>query len=357
MAFMVILTVVSWVTFCMPSVTLGRNTETEKEEVKKEESKETTKEGPVNMDAVVARWDNRVVKEGDVRKEMDKNAPYILYPAHSVSELPKDEQIQYRKKMLNFVIDRMLIQDAAGELKVVVTDKDIRNGIDSIKKRFPDEQAFASALKQQKMTEKELESDLRRDLTIKKVIDTVTVTTPTVTEQEISNYYKENPERFKQPEEVWASHILVNVDKNASSADREAARKKIEALRKRLIEGEDFAQLAKDNSDCPSGKRSGGDLGWFKRGRMVKEFENAAFALKPGELSDIVETPFGYHIIKIHGKHPERVIGLDEVKGDLHQELIMNKKGEVFDKWLAERKKQVVFTNQDDKETPDKIDN
>jgi peptidyl-prolyl cis-trans isomerase C len=146
------------------------------------------------------------------------------------------------------------------------------------------------------------------------------------------------------------------VDKSASSADREAARKKIEALRKRLLAGEDFAQLAKDNSDCPSGKRSGGDLGWFKRGRMLKEFENAAFALKPGELSDIVETPAGYHIIKVHEKHAERVISFEEVKGDLRQDLIMKKKGEVFERWLTERKKQVVFTNQEDKETPAKID-
>ncbi|MCX6999159.1 MAG: peptidylprolyl isomerase [Candidatus Sumerlaeota bacterium] len=351
-AILVVLTAVSWMTFGMPSVTLGQNTDTKKEELKKEGAKETIKEEPVNMDAIVARWGDRVIKEGDVRKEMDKNAPYILYPARSVSELPKEEQMQYRRKMLNFIIDRRLIQDSAGELKVVVNDEDTSKGIADIKKHFPDEQAFASALKQQQMTAKDLESDIRRDMTIRKVIDTVTATTPTVTEQEVANYYKENPERFKQPEEVWASHILVSADKNASIADREAARKKIEALRKRLLAGEDFAQLAKDNSDCPSGKRAGGDLGWFKRGRMLKEFENVAFALKLGELSDIVETPVGYHIIKVHEKHAERVISLEEVKGDLRRDLITKKKGEVFERWLTERKKQVVFTNQEDKDIP-----
>lgn len=93
-------------------------------------------------------------------------------------------------------------------------------------------------------------------------------------------------------EQIRASHILVSTD----GKDKETARKEIDAIHAEIAGGADFAEIAKDKSDCPSGS-GGGDLGSFGRGMMVPEFEQAAFALEPGALSDVVETDFGYHVI------------------------------------------------------------
>jgi len=115
-----------------------------------------------------------------------------------------------------------------------------------------------------------------------------------------------------------ASHILIKVDSKADASKKAEARKKIEKIQKKVKKGEDFAALAKEFSEGPSGAK-GGDLGYFKRGQMVKPFEDVAFALKPVEVSDIVETRFGYHLIKVIDKKPEKVIAFAEVKDKLQQ--------------------------------------
>jgi len=134
-----------------------------------------------------------------------------------------------------------------------------------------------------------------------------------VTDEDILTYYKTHQDEFKVKEQVLARHILITVDTNASEEDKKKARAKAEDLLKRVKAGEDFAKLATEFSDDPSGKAKGGDLGYFSRGRMVKEFEDVAFALKPGEVSDIVTTKYGYHIIKVTDKKGEEILPLESI--------------------------------------------
>jgi peptidyl-prolyl cis-trans isomerase C len=126
---------------------------------------------------------------------------------------------------------------------------------------------------------------------------------------------------------VKARHILVKVDTNASEADKAAARKKIEGIEAQLKKNGDFEKLAAENSDCPSSK-NGGDLGFFSRGQMVKPFEDAAFALAPGGTSGIVETQFGYHIIRLEDKESASTQTFDQAKPGLQQKL---KQGKIRD--------------------------
>jgi peptidyl-prolyl cis-trans isomerase C len=142
------------------------------------------------------------------------------------------------------------------------------------------------------------------------------------------------------------------VEKNASDKEKKDARKKIEDIQKKIKNGKNFAELAREHSACPSGKRSGGDLGWFGRGSMVPPFDQAAFSLKSGEMSDIVETKFGYHIIKLEDKHDPGIIPLVDVKDDLKKEMEQNARGEIFMKWLEKEKdKRAIFSNPEDKKT------
>jgi peptidyl-prolyl cis-trans isomerase C len=119
-----------------------------------------------------------------------------------------------------------------------------------------------------------------------------------LTDKDFEAYYDTHKKEFENPEMVKARHILVAVKPDATPEQKEAAKKKAEELLAKAKAGEDFAKLAQENSDDPGSKAKGGDLGFFTQGSMVGKFEQAAFALKPGEVSGVVETEFGYHIIK-----------------------------------------------------------
>jgi len=142
----------------------------------------------------------------------------------------------------------------------------------------------------------------------------------TFDEAEIERYYKRHINQFAIDEQVKASHILFRIDQNATPAVREERRKLAEKVLAKAQAGEDFAQLARKYSDDGSA-RNGGELGYFKRGMMVPEFENAAFAMKPGDISDLVESQYGLHIIKVEGYIKADEKPLDEVRDEVKQGL------------------------------------
>jgi peptidyl-prolyl cis-trans isomerase C len=154
---------------------------------------------------------------------------------------------------------------------------------------------------------------MKRGIAIEQLVDEEIVRKINVSDKEVKEYYDANLEKFKQPEQVKASHILIKVDPKADESGKAEARKQIEMIQKKVKKGEDFEALAKEYSGCPSSTK-GGDLGYFGRGQMVKPFEDAAFALEPGQVSNIVETRFGYHLIKVIEKKPPTTMSFDEVK-------------------------------------------
>jgi len=146
-----------------------------------------------------------------------------------------------------------------------------------------------------------------------------------LSEEEISEYYKENKEAFIKDEEYHLRHILVETQEEA------------EAILEKIRGGADFAELAKENSLCPS-REKGGDLGFITRGMTIKPFEDAAFALKPGEISEVVKTQFGYHIIKLEEISPECQKTLEEAKVGIEFILLPEKQQQAFTRWLSSLK-------------------
>jgi peptidyl-prolyl cis-trans isomerase D len=140
---------------------------------------------------------------------------------------------------------------------------------------------------------------------------------PPVTNQQVEAYYQQHQQDFQVPEEVQVRHILIKVEKGADAKTDAAARQKAEDLLKQIKGGADFAALAKANSDDPGSKEQGGELGMIQRGVTVPPFEKAAFALQPGQISDVVKTDFGYHIIKVEAKETAHLKPLDEVKAQI----------------------------------------
>lgn len=153
-----------------------------------------------------------------------------------------------------------------------------------------------------------------------------------ISEREIESYYKEHRDDYATPEEVHARHILIKVDSDAEEEEREAARERAEEILKRLREGADFEAMAKEYSEDPGSRSKGGDLGFFGRGRMVKPFEEVAFSLPVGELSDLVESPYGYHIIRVDERKGAGYRTLEEVRPQILQRLRREQSTDEIDK-------------------------
>jgi peptidyl-prolyl cis-trans isomerase C len=145
-----------------------------------------------------------------------------------------------------------------------------------------------------------------------------------VTDQEIADYYEKNSERFTRGEQVHARHILFKADLNADEAVHQEARAKAEQARERAVAGADFAELAKEVSEGPSAP-SGGDLGFFTKEQMVPTFAEASFALSPGEISPVVKTQFGYHVIKVEERRESGTVPLDEARDPIRRMLVNDK--------------------------------
>jgi len=138
-----------------------------------------------------------------------------------------------------------------------------------------------------------------------------------VTEDQLKDYYEDNLDTFKEKKQVKARHILFTLAENASAEDEEKVKQKATAVLQQVRAGADFAELAKKNTEDPSGKENGGDLGYFSQGQMVKPFEDAAFKLKKDEISDLVRTAFGYHIIKVEHVKEAKTKSLEEARGQI----------------------------------------
>ena len=224
-------------------------------------------------------------------------------------------EAQLREMIQEEFVTRALLVEEAKRLKLAATDDEVEEMVAKAVEGLPDGMTFEDLLKTEQMTETEIRAEIREQLTMKKVIDGA-VASAKPTDEEVEAFYKENADRMKMPETVRARHLLITVDKEADDDEKAAKAKEAEAIRKQLLDGADFAALAKEKSSCPS-SQSGGDLGVFPRGQMVKPFEEAAFSQKVGEIGAVVETDFGYHIIQVDEHNEAKERSLEEAREDI----------------------------------------
>ena len=236
------------------------------------------------------------------------------------------------------VIDGKLLAQAARKAGLQPDEQRIQDSIASIEKQSGGAERFADSLAQAGMTVEEFtamlrDMDLAQAYVEKKIRPTVHVT-----EADAKAFYDANPDMFSQPEAVHARHILFKAAPDADEATKKAAREKAEKARQRALAGEDFAALARELSEGPSAK-NGGDLGFFEKSQMVAPFAEAAFALQPGQISDVVETRFGYHVIKVEEHRPAGQRSFDEVKDQLMRYLEERKVAEAVNATLETLRK------------------
>lgn len=231
---------------------------------------------------------------------------------------------QYKRELLDLMVDQELLFQDAQKKGYGADEKEVGEELAKSGQGFPSPEEFDKALAQNGLTRESYSDFLKRRLTVDKMLREGIAKEVTVTDVEIDEYYSGNPEQFASPEQVRARHILIKVDAGAEEAQKAAARKRIEEVLAKAKGGTDFAALAREHSEGPSAPR-GGDLGLFTRGRMVPPFEEAAFALNPGEISGVVETRFGYHIIKVEERKEAGAVSKEEAADKIREFLIQRK--------------------------------
>lgn len=306
--------------FCLSlAVILCFNGTSDAADKKKASSKGTGVTSVSNAPAV-AKVNGTVI----TKVEFERAMKVMLAQTGAPSSLTSDQKKSAETAVLNQLVSAELLFQEARKLEIKDIEKLVTKKIDDAKAKFSSPAQFYKSLSDNGITENELKDYARKEIYINNLIEVRIASKVVVTDDEERRFYDENPDMFKMPESVRASHILIGFDPKASDAERNLAREKAETILKKVRGGADFSTAAKENSTCPSSKQ-GGDLGFFTRGQMVLPFENVAFKLNIGEVSDVVETQFGYHIIKVLEKQPARSIFFDEVRKKVHDYLTSQK--------------------------------
>lgn len=263
---------------------------------------------PAELPPVVA-----TVNGVDVKKEELQLAIRNLEGRAGQAVPPDQRDTVYRQVLDRVVGYHVLVQEARAR-NMTAAPWDVDKRLADIRSQFPSEQAFKDMLQQRGISEDRLRQETAETLAVNAMLEKEFAALPPPADPEVRTFYDGNKPRFREEASVRASHILIRVEQNADAAVRAKAKSQVEGLRAQLLKGAEFSALAKQHSQDPGSAPNGGDLGFFTKGRMVPAFEEAAFATQPGGLSGIVETPFGYHVIKVTETKPARELGFDEVK-------------------------------------------
>lgn len=240
------------------------------------------------------------------------------------TDLPADRLEMIRKDILENLIDQELLFQDSVKAGIKADPAAVAKHLEGFKKQFASEDQYKEALKEIGLTEQGLTAVVQKGMAIDELVTNRLTKNVTVPESESKAFFDQNPQYFKRPEQVKASHILIKAGQDATDAQKEEAKKKIAMIRDQLKKGKDFAELARQYGEDGT-KDKGGDLGYFAKGQMVKPFEDAAFALKPGQTSEMVTTPFGYHVIKVTDRRAEGMAPFAEAKEAIEKHLKQGK--------------------------------
>ncbi|MHC4097696.1 MAG: peptidylprolyl isomerase [Planctomycetota bacterium] len=311
-------------------------------------------------DGIAVTVNGQEITENQIEAEIQKIAPR-MQPGY----LDK-----YREKVRQQTLDRMIIlrllEEKVKAAKIVATEEEVLDQIKEVasqQKMSLDD--FKAMLKTRGVNFEEWKQQMQfeRRVQFQKLFDAEFADQLNVTESDANDYYSANAKRYEMPEQIKASHILIKPDAADPNTDPNEAKAKAlakaEDLLKQVKEGADFAELAKAHSKCPSAKNAEktppgipGDLGFFNRGRMVPAFDKAAFALKVNEVSDVVETQFGYHIIKVTDRKEAGVTKFEQAKDDIIKMLKQQKQGALITKYIESLKAQAKIVYPPGKEPP-----
>jgi peptidyl-prolyl cis-trans isomerase C len=260
----------------------------------------------------VATVDGDQISKAQLNEAFDKA---VQATGVKASDLTPEQKVEGYRQILDDLITEKLVNKAAAGITVPQSDVDAQ--IARLKAQFPSEEDFSKQLEQVGQTPEQFSETVRKMLQQQRWLESQLTGKAEVSDEEAKKFYEENKSEFEQPETVKASHILFRVNKEDSEEVVNQKLKAAQSAEARAKKGEDFTALAKELSEEPGAKESGGDLGFFPKDRMVPEFAEVAFSEKVGDISDPVRTQFGWHVIKVTEKKPAGTLPYEEVKAQL----------------------------------------
>jgi len=284
-------------------------------------------------DAVVVRVNGEDITRGEINQMM------AMAMQRFGGQIPPEQlqaiQGQMYAQIKNELINQKLITAAVTAENIQVDEAEVEKAIEDIRASLPEDLTLEAALEKEGQTLDTLREEIRVGMAKRQLMESKTADVAPATEAEAKEFYDSNPDKFAQPENVSASHILIKFDEGDTDEIKAEKKAKLAAIRQSILDGTvTFEDAAKENSDCPSSAQ-GGSLGTFGKGRMVPEFEVAAFSQEPGEIGEIIETQFGYHIIKVTDHKDEGTMSFEDSKEQLINYLTNQKKQQAVMDYVA----------------------
>ncbi|MFQ6114446.1 MAG: peptidylprolyl isomerase [bacterium] len=268
---------------------------------------------------VIATVNGIAIKEDALTAEINKKLPLASYHAR----VSKQKLQEFRHQALQNLIEEELLYQEAKKQELTISQVELQQQIAWMKSGYPSEEAFQQALARTGLNILSLMERVERRLLIQKIQHQEINSRVTVTDSDVRNYFEANKTKFIMPKRFRVRHILVAVDPGAMAAGWQAGLKQTEQLYSRITAGEDFALLAREFTADSSSRELGGDLGWFHKGQLIPELEEALEEMQIGEVSKPVRSIYGFHILKFEEQQPEKQLTFDEInQEDLRKKLI-----------------------------------
>ena len=286
------------------------------------------------------RVNGELIPEAAIQYELDRLVKF--YSDYMTPEKIKEQMDALRKRAREQAIGAKLLIREADRLNLKVSPVEVDATLKRMESNAGGVEAFDRLLRTQNLTRAGLRAGIERGRKVDVLVDRVTSEVADPTELEIREHFEQHADEYTKPERAQAQHILLK-PASESEADRAVAWSRLQEIRQRVEEGADFSEMAAAHSECPSGKKAGGSLGWFGRGATLPQIDQAVFSMQVGALSEIVQTPLGLHIFKKIGEDKGGAVLLEDVSDKIREFLRHVRRGEALSAYVEELKKKAVI--------------
>jgi parvulin-like peptidyl-prolyl isomerase len=281
------------------------------------------------------RVDGREIHNSIVEYELQRLLEF--YSRHMPTEQLEGQMPEIREKAKNQAIGAFLLNREARRLNLSVSDEEVDTTLNALVAKIGGAEAFDDLLRREGMTMPEFRESMENGKRLDSLVKQITGSVEEPTEKDIAAHFEKNQANYAVAERVRSRHILVQPASDGIE-DRQAAVDQLLQIKQQIDDGADFGEMASSYSNCSSGRASGGSLGWVTRGAAIPQLDEALFALKPGEVSGVVETSMGFHIVMATDREPARPAQLDEVRGPIHDLLLHNRRGKAISEHVEKLK-------------------
>lgn len=275
----------------------------------------------------------RVIPEKAILAELKRLMEF--YGQHMPREELGRHAAELFERAREHAIGTQLLLEEVNRRHIEVSEADVAAAFADLVKKVGGEAKLAEMLVRQGLTHEQFQSSIKVGKQLDALVARITSTAAECTEDDLRKYFEEHPDRYVAPDQALVRHILMN-PASQGETDKTVTRSLLMGLKQKILEGEAFDDLASAHSECPSGKQSGGNLGWIARGATVPEFDQAVFDdLEIGEVSDVVETSLGFHLIELLEKEMGEPLAFEEVRDSILELLTHERRGKVLSEFVA----------------------